>query len=379
MVHERTLINFPLILRSELLAQYGSHPASTSAAPVPATSRSSLPNSSIPDAAVASTSSASIFPAEEEGNNSLADLSLSQIDPGVLAELPAYLQAEIRSHYRRGPPAALAADSGTAPPTNSSPAKKLNVKKVVGTMAKKRGRPPKNSVKAPKNTVQKPGKENDAEVANMNNNSKVQHGVIENVRLPEMSEESQLSRDSRSCQTADSQGVGVGRSPRPTFCGKTSVADIRPLIKVIDFSFHQCCGSVTFWYGSGCGSGSSDPYLPLCNGSVFGSGRSKNNEGSECGTLVKSHKKSQNSRNQGFSYYFCLTMEGSGSVTNGCGCGSGMAKNIWMLRIRIHSTAFHIRVPSYFTLFALLCYLNPVGLNRNGCDQQMTRSVRTFR
>ncbi len=250
MIHERVLIDIlPLILRSELLAQYGSNPASTSAAPVPATSRSSLPNSSIPDAAVASTSSASIIPAGEEGNNSLADLSLSQIDPGVLAELPAYLQAEIRSHYRR-PPAALA-DGVAAPPTNSSPAKKLNVKKAAGTLAKRRGRPPKNSTKAPKNIVQKPGKENDAEVANMNNNSKVQHGVIENVSLPEVSEESQSSRDSRSCQTADSQGVGVGRSPRPTFCGKTSVTDIRPLIKVIDFSFHQRCGSVTFWCGSG--------------------------------------------------------------------------------------------------------------------------------
>jgi hypothetical protein len=244
MIHEQILTDFPLILRSELLAQYGSHPApamptvSTSAAPVPATSRSSLPNSSIPDAAVASTSSASIIPAGEEGNNGLADLSLSQIDPGVLAELPAFLQAEIRSHYARGPPAALAA----APPTNSSPAKKLIGKKAAGTLAKRRGRPPKNSVKAPKNTVQKPGKENDAEVANLNNNSKVQHGVktvVENVSLPEMSEESQSSRDSRSCQTADSQGVGVGgRSPRPTFCGKTSVADIRPLIKVFNSFFH---------------------------------------------------------------------------------------------------------------------------------------------
>jgi hypothetical protein len=233
LIHERILIDFPLILRSELLAQYGSHPDSTSAAPVPATRRSSLPNSGIPDAAVASTSSASIIPADEEGNNSLADLSMSQIDPGVLAELPAFLQAEIRSHYTRGPPAALAA----APPTNSSPAKKLIGKKAAGTMAKKRGRPPKNSVKAPKNTVQKPGKENDAEVANLNNNSKVKDGVIEKVPLPEMSEESQSSRDSRSCQTAERQGVGVRRSPRPTFCGKTSVSDIRPLIKVVDFSF----------------------------------------------------------------------------------------------------------------------------------------------
>ncbi len=30
----------------------------------------------------------------------------------------------------------------------------------------------------------------------------------------------------------------------------------------------QCCGSVIFWYGSGCGSGSSDPYLWLADPKV---------------------------------------------------------------------------------------------------------------
>jgi hypothetical protein len=48
-------------------------------------------------------------------------------------------------------------------------------------------------------------------------------------------------------------------------------------------------------------------------------------------------KESQNSRNQCFSYYFCLMIEGlgsgSGSVTNGS--GSGRPINIWILRIRI--------------------------------------------
>ncbi len=53
----------------------------------------------------------------------------------------------------------------------------------------------------------------------------------------------------------------------------------------------------------------------------------------------KSKRKSQNSRNQGFSYYFCLLMEGSGSIplTNGSGFGSGRLKNMW---IRIRNTAF---------------------------------------
>ncbi len=46
---------------------------------------------------------------------------------------------------------------------------------------------------------------------------------------------------------------------------------------------------------------------------------------------IKSQKESQNSRNQGFSYYFCMMMEGS---------GSGRPKNMWIrwIRIRIRNT-----------------------------------------
>ncbi len=58
------------------------------------------------------------------------------------------------------------------------------------------------------------------------------------------------------------------------------------------------------------------------------------------GTLVHLHhslrkkiiKKSQNSRNHGFSYYFCLITKGSGA---GSGCGSERPKNV---RIRIRKT-----------------------------------------
>ncbi len=48
-------------------------------------------------------------------------------------------------------------------------------------------------------------------------------------------------------------------------------------------------------------------------------------------------KKSQNSRNQVFSYFFCLTTEGagSGSVPLNNGSGSGRPKNLW---IRIRNT-----------------------------------------
>ena len=57
---------------------------------------------------------------------------------------------------------------------------------------------------------------------------------------------------------------------------------------------------------------------------------------------IKIIKKSQNRRNQCFSYFFCLMIEGSGSgsvsLTNGS--GSGRPKNIWILRIRIRNTGY---------------------------------------
>ncbi len=63
---------------------------------------------------------------------------------------------------------------------------------------------------------------------------------------------------------------------------------------------------------------------------------------------IKSQKESQNSRIQGFSYYyFCMMIEGSGSGSRaGSGSipltsGSGRQKNTW-IRIRIRNTDFNI-------------------------------------
>ncbi len=66
---------------------------------------------------------------------------------------------------------------------------------------------------------------------------------------------------------------------------------------------------------------------------------------------TKIQKDSQNSGNQGFSYYFCMIMEGSGSragsgsgsipLTSGSGSGSWRPKNTWIrirIRIRIRNT-----------------------------------------
>ena len=54
---------------------------------------------------------------------------------------------------------------------------------------------------------------------------------------------------------------------------------------------------------------------------------------------IKSQKESKNSRNQGFSYYFCMMIEGSGSgsIPLTSGSGSGRPKNMW-IRIRIQNT-----------------------------------------
>ncbi len=122
----------------------------------------------------------------------------------------------------------------------------------------------------------------------------------------------------------------------------------------------QCCGSMTFW----CGSGSADPCLWLMypdpgSGSCYfchWPSRCLQKTNSflifsayyflkvhlHYFSKIKSQKESQNSRNQGFSYYFCMMIEGSGSIplTNGSGPGSGRPKNMWIrwIRIRIRNT-----------------------------------------
>ncbi len=129
------------------------------------------------------------------------------------------------------------------------------------------------------------------------------------------------------------------------------------------FAKKQCCGSMTFW----CGSWSVDPSLWLIDLDP-GSGscyfhhwplrcQPKTNffKNFLClllfeGTFtvlhnfskIKSPKESQNSRNPGFSYYFCMMIEGSGSgsipLINGS--GSRRTKNILIrIRIRIRNTA----------------------------------------
>ncbi len=79
---------------------------------------------------------------------------------------------------------------------------------------------------------------------------------------------------------------------------------------------------------------------------------------------IKSKKKLQTSRSQGFSYYFCMMIEGSGfaagsgliPITNGSGSGSRRPKNIRIRRIRIRNTAFGVSAMLY-SLFMDLQHL----------------------
>ncbi len=67
---------------------------------------------------------------------------------------------------------------------------------------------------------------------------------------------------------------------------------------------------------------------------------------------IKIQKESHNSSNQGFSYYFCMMIEGSGSIrlTSGSGSGSWRPKNMWIrwIRIRIRNTGYDINTGTAF-------------------------------
>ncbi len=135
--------------------------------------------------------------------------------------------------------------------------------------------------------------------------------------------------------------------------------------------------------------------MPLTNGSGFGSGsgscyfrhwpsrcQQKTNFLTQFFLLItvlfegtftsffkdKSQKESQNSRNQGFSYYFCMLIEGSGagsgSIPLTSGSGSGRPKNLWIRWIRIRNTAFADAVPDFqlFSLSSSLVLSTPVKL-----------------
>jgi hypothetical protein len=90
----------------------------------------------------------------------------------------------------------------------------------------------------------------------------------------------------------------------------------------------------------------------------------------------KVKKKSQSSRNQGFSYYFCLVIEGPGSKpqTNGSGSGSRRPKNIRIrqIRIRIRNTSRKYSIPARH--LGPVLHLRPLKPNVCGSARQATHT-----
>jgi hypothetical protein len=56
---------------------------------------------------------------------------------------------------------------------------------------------------------------------------------------------------------------------------------------------------------------------------------------------MKSHTEVTNQQESIFFYYFCLMIDGSGSVSLTNGSGSGRPKYMWILRIRIRNTVYN--------------------------------------
>jgi hypothetical protein len=102
--------------------------------------------------------------------------------------------------------------------------------------------------------------------------------------------------------------------------------------------------------GSGSGIRNPDPQSESAIRKNAGSGSVSGSALNQCGSetlhfsKIKSQKESKNSRNQGFSYYFCMMIEGSESIPLTSGAGSGRPKNMWIrwmrIRIRIRNTGF---------------------------------------
>ncbi len=139
-------------------------------------------------------------------------------------------------------------------------------------------------------------------------------------------------------------------------------------------TLYQCSGSMTFWGGSW--SGSSDPCFwlmdPDPDPAIFVIDLQDVSKKLIFNTIfsayyflkvhlhhfskIKSQEESQNRRNQGFSYYFCMMIEGSGSGAGSgagsihltSGSGSGRPKNMWIrwirIRLRIRNTALYVYV-----------------------------------
>ncbi len=132
---------------------------------------------------------------------------------------------------------------------------------------------------------------------------------------------------------------------------------------------HQCCGSMTFWCGSGSGSGSADPCLwlidPDSDPAIFVIDLQDTNKKLilkksflfnvylHLFSKIKSQKEVTKQQESRFFIFFCLMIEGS---------GSRRPKNIWIPRIRIR-VRIRNTVLNSVELLPFLCYPKPSFLD----------------
>ncbi len=102
---------------------------------------------------------------------------------------------------------------------------------------------------------------------------------------------------------------------------------------------------------------------------------------------ITSHNKSQNSRNQGFSYYFCLTIEGSGFHTYGSGRPKTIRILIWIRKTDLEKfiiVNFNLvifrnqprRCYTHRSIFLVITYVHTVFLENNSAESQTFLSFR---
>jgi len=197
----------------------------------------------------------------EDDNSNSCDISFSQVDPDVLSELPPDLQLELNRHFARNKSKTnLQQKSKSAfdaiMSVKNSPTKSTSPTKTVkGKRGRKKGsvnnekklRTESSTTMSPKKSIKKIVMSNNIDLEDNNSvdmevfnalpddiksevESQMRRNEVKEAKLNEVTSET-------NSEEADSQSNTIEEKPPnisfsiPTFCGKSSIEDIRPLLK----------------------------------------------------------------------------------------------------------------------------------------------------
>ena len=201
-------------------------------------------------------------PIEEDNSNS-CDISFSQVDQDVLSELPADLQLELTRHFARNKNKTnLQQKSKSAfdaiMSVKNSPTKSTSPTKTVkGKRGRKKGsvnndkkiRTESSTTMSPKKTIKKIVMSNNIDLEDNNSvDMEVFNALPEDIKSEveaqmkrNEAKETKLNEvtfEASDSQETDNRNIAGEEKPNndtksstPTFCGKTSIEDIRPLLK----------------------------------------------------------------------------------------------------------------------------------------------------